>query len=389
MNDIVSYLQKFFAEQQNEAAIPKLGVFYISNVTSTGKVLPSNHYVILYAEKKPRSNAFINYYGYRKGITQGEAEVILEDWVDNIFIDLKKNNFSHIPELGVFQIKNGKMIFDEENNVFEIMKLRYNDMNDKSDEDYGLEPDNSQTSEYVETNFREVEFTENVYNSEGMNEGIYKSKHTSKHSDSKKCKCKLPKWLIILIVVLVLVGGYSACYFSIFSFKQWNNELFSSVVGSKPIPVAIDITETTEEIEDVFADDSTAILEDIVIVEDSSVIVDKEDVDLTTITTTTTVKEKVEKKTQENKTSNKNGVTITKQNVSHFYVIGGAYKEKANAEKTLKLFLSKKLDNSGMLYKAEKAMYYVFLKECNNLEDAHSYKALLLSQYNIDSWILH
>ena len=99
MSNIVFNLKKFFSEQQDEAAIPGLGVFYKSDSA------------ILFAEKTPRSNAFVNFFGYEENLTENEAIEVIELWVSDILSDLRKDKLAYIPELGTFEIQKDKVIF--------------------------------------------------------------------------------------------------------------------------------------------------------------------------------------------------------------------------------------------------------------------------------------
>ncbi|MCL2413104.1 MAG: SPOR domain-containing protein [Bacteroidales bacterium] len=109
--NIVHNLKKFFNEQQDEAAIPGLGVFFKVAVDNAENPLPEGDSVILFVEKTPRSNAFVNFFGYEENLTENEAVEIIEQWVSGILSDLKKDKIAYIPELGTFEIKKDKVIF--------------------------------------------------------------------------------------------------------------------------------------------------------------------------------------------------------------------------------------------------------------------------------------
>ncbi|MCL2416428.1 MAG: SPOR domain-containing protein [Bacteroidales bacterium] len=109
--NIVHNLKRFFNEQQDEAAIPGLGVFFKTATDDTGKPLPKGDSVILFVEKAPRSNAFINFFGYEENLTENEAVEVIEQWVSGILNDLKKDKIANIPELGTFEVKQDKVIF--------------------------------------------------------------------------------------------------------------------------------------------------------------------------------------------------------------------------------------------------------------------------------------
>lgn len=116
MKNIVLNLKKFFNEQQDEAAIPGLGVFFKVATDNTGNPLPEGDSVILFVEKTPRSNAFVNFLGYEENLTENEAVEIIEQWVSGILSDLKRNKIAIIPELGTFEIKADKVIFTPASN---------------------------------------------------------------------------------------------------------------------------------------------------------------------------------------------------------------------------------------------------------------------------------
>lgn len=100
MSNIVHNLKKFFNEQQDEAAIPGLGVFFKQDDST-----------ILFVEKTPRSNAFVNFFGYEENLTENEAIEIIELWVSDILNDLRSDKVAYIPELGTFEIKKDKVVF--------------------------------------------------------------------------------------------------------------------------------------------------------------------------------------------------------------------------------------------------------------------------------------
>ena len=111
MSNIVYNLKKFFNEQQDEAAIPGLGVFFKTTTDNAGNPLPEGSSVILFVEKTPRSNAFVNFFGYEENLTENEAVDVIEQWVSGILNDLKNDRVAHIPELGTFEIQKDKVIF--------------------------------------------------------------------------------------------------------------------------------------------------------------------------------------------------------------------------------------------------------------------------------------
>jgi len=123
--NIVYNLKKFFAEQQDEAAIPGLGVFFKVATDDTGNPLPGGESVILFVEKTPRSNAFVNFLGYEENLTENEAVEVIEQWVSTILSDLKMTKLANIPELGCFEIKKDKVIFKpaiDQNTVYAAPK---------------------------------------------------------------------------------------------------------------------------------------------------------------------------------------------------------------------------------------------------------------------------
>ena len=215
--DIVYNLKRFFNEQQDEAAIPGLGVFYKSTEDKDGKPLPKGDSVILFIEKTPRSNAFVNFLGYEENLTESESIEVLERWVSSILNDLKTRKAALIPNLGKFEIKKGGVVFEP---------------------DLDQNPAHTYLSEY------------------GLESEAPKSKVKVEKIPSREKQQKNPMtfWLIIAAAVVVLAGGGMACYKTIPEFKFFVDDLTgSSAQTARPAqqiviaPPAIDLDDLHDE----------------------------------------------------------------------------------------------------------------------------------------------
>jgi hypothetical protein len=220
--DIVSNLKKFFAEQQDEAAIPGLGVFYKSES------------VIEFIEKTPRSNAFVNFLGYEENLTENEAVEVIERWVSTILSDLKTRKIAIIPELGSFEIKKDKVIFKPAANQ---------NFSHTRPEEYGLEELPKQK------------------NPERKDKPIEKTP-SQKQPDKQKMN-PLVLWSIIGAAVVILVGGTFAAYKTIPEFQFWvdvqtykmQKSFKEGFNSARKQPTQILITPVIPEIEEFFEDE--------------------------------------------------------------------------------------------------------------------------------------
>ncbi|MCL2414695.1 MAG: SPOR domain-containing protein [Bacteroidales bacterium] len=178
MSNIVYNLKKFFNEQQDEAAIPGLGIFFKTTADETGNPLPEGHSVILFVEKAPRSNAFVNFFGYEENLTENEAVEIIEQWVSGILNDLKNDKIAFIPELGTFEIKKDKVIF--------VPATDQNSPQEASDR-YGLGDEIPKVKESEQTK-KATEKTISEKEGQPMNRAVL--------------------WSIIGAIVVVLIGAF-------------------------------------------------------------------------------------------------------------------------------------------------------------------------------------
>ena len=211
--NIVYNLKKFFAEQQDEAAIPGLGVFFRVATDDTGSPLPEGESVILFIEKTPRSNAFVNFFGYEENLTENEAVEVIEQWVATILNDLKTKKIANIPELGSFEIKKDKVIF----------KPAIDQNSQQHPDEYGLDE------------LPKIKKTE-------------KSEKTSEKPPSEKQPMnKAVLWSIIGAIVIVLIG-VAIITFDKESFQKGYNFLRKQT--ATPIVIAPAIAEIDDEIFD-------------------------------------------------------------------------------------------------------------------------------------------
>jgi hypothetical protein len=211
---IVYNLKKFFSEQQDEAAIPGLGVFFKVATDETGNTLPDGESVILFIEKTPRSNAFVNFLGYEENLTENEAIEVIENWVSSILNDLKTKKIADIPELGRFEIKKDKVIFipaADQNFLYQLPS------------EYGLEDlPRPKVSE-------------------------------RKPAPKKQSANSFVLWSIVGAIVIILIGGGIACYKTVPSFERFVNNLTGSVAQkqtAKPIVLAPPIADIDEPLDD-------------------------------------------------------------------------------------------------------------------------------------------
>ncbi|MDR2907499.1 MAG: SPOR domain-containing protein [Bacteroidales bacterium] len=205
--DIVYNLKNFLADQQDEAAIPGLGVFFKSTADENGNALPEGESIILFLEKTPRSNAFVNYLGYEENLTENEATDILEQWVSSILTDLKTKKVAVIPTLGNFEVKDGKVSF-----------IPAVDQNPAISSEYGM-ADLPAPSQMPRAEKPALFANETLK--------------------------KWMPWIITAATVVVLVGASIACYQTIPQFRNWTDKTCENITKgisgkkSQPEPIII------------------------------------------------------------------------------------------------------------------------------------------------------
>ncbi len=334
--DIVYNLKKFFNEQQDEAAIPGLGVFYSSTIDENGNELPEGESVILFIEKTPRSNAFVNFLGYEENLTESEALDILEKWVSSILNSLKTKRVAIIPALGSFEIKQDKVVF-----------VPSADQYPKYLSDYGL--DDELPADSKKRDKRESSLSDNLPKPKPRTEA---GKPTNKST---------LVGLIIAAVLVVLIGSGIACYKIIPGFtnfvdqctNDFSNGYAAASKKKKPAKIIIPSKEIETAIiienEDLFAEEKTV----------------KEEPKPEVVAQPKPVKAPVHK---------------------DFKVIGGAFSIKANAEK-----FHKQMKNKGyaseLFFENKKQLYYVTLGSFECMSQALDYKERIRKTQNIRCWV--
>ena len=341
--NIVYNLKKFFTEQQNEAAIPGLGVFYKSNVDENGNELPEGESVVLFIEKTPRSNAFVNFLGYEENLTENDSIEVIEDWVSSILNDLKTYKVANISELGRFEIEKDKVLFIPASN--QNLRLQQTE--------YGLEelPKVSETPK----NLKKTPESPVIAKPKNTNIEVAV---TNKPKSNKRWTIAI----IIIAIIVVLAGAGIACYKTVPDFERFvdncvNNckNIFSNDQTAKPINLApatnAENPVATPIDDDIFADDS-----------------------------------KPESKPETQKTEQP-AKPAKEADHKAFKVIGGAFSIKANAER---FHTKMKRDGyaSELFFDNNRQLYYVTLGAFDTHEKALEFKERIRKTNNIDSWIL-
>ncbi|MCL2681987.1 MAG: SPOR domain-containing protein [Bacteroidales bacterium] len=353
--NIVYNLKKFFTEQQDEAAIPGLGVFYKSTIDEKGNKLPEGKFVVLFIEKTPRSNAFVNFLGYEENLTENEAIEVIENWVSSILNDLKTTKVANIPELGRFEIQKDKVEF--------IPAAPTQDLEPKTE--YGLEeqpkisaekPMASRPSEVVKEQ-RTTAAQPNLY-----------TERTTTASTQKSNKRGIV-FIIIIAILVVLAGGGVACYKTVPKFEQFVDRQITSIRDAynsartqtaKPIIIATGIE----------PENHTAMpIDNDVLVEDAQMQIEAS-VQQPVKAPPVTQLQQPAKKTEENT----------------FKVIGGAFSIKANAER-FHAKMKKDGYTSELFFDNNKQLYYVTLGAFSTEAEALEFKEKTRRTSQIESWI--
>jgi cell division septation protein DedD len=339
--DIVYNLKKFFNEQQDEAAIPGLGVFFKVTTDEAGNLLSEEKSVIQFVEKTPRSNAFVNFLGYEENLTENEAVDVIERWVSTILSDLKTKKIANIPELGIFEIKKDKVIF----------KPAANQNFTHTPDEYGLE-----------------EFP--------------KTKHVEKKSNKKPTPTekqpmsKAVLWAIIGAAIVVLIGGGIACYKTMPGFERFVDSRIESFREDfqaghndtrKPKPIVI--STFVEEVEEIFdVEDFTEEPEQ-------------------TQEKTSEIKSKSEVVTTQQPAQTAKPAAQSTTSQMPFNVIGGAFSMKGNADNFLAQMKREGFINAEIIFDGQKQLHLVSLKGFRTQNEALIFKEDVRRNKNIDCWI--
>jgi nucleoid DNA-binding protein len=347
--DIVLNLKKFFAEQQDEAAIPGLGVFYKATTADTGNPLPNGKTVILFIEKTPRSNAFVNFLGYEENLTENEAVEVIERWVSSILNDLKTKKISNIPELGSFEIKKDRVVFKPSANQNSYTPQQ---------EEYGLEgfpKQNTSTGSAFEKTEKPIEKTQS----------------------GKQKMDPMMLWAIIGAAVILLVGSVIATYHTNPKFRFWVavqtykmqssfKEGYESARKQKAQPIVI--IPVTPEVEEIFEDE---IFDQIP--QQPSETVEKPEVAQT---------KQPEKKSAQPTPSTQKPATSQLP----FKVIGGAFGIKTNADN-----FSAEMKQEGyqveVIFDRQRQMHLVSLGAFRTMDEALEFKAKIRTTKGIGTWV--
>jgi cell division septation protein DedD len=331
--DIVLNLKKFFAEQQDEAAIPGLGVFYKSESE------------ILFIEKTPRSNAFVNFFGYEENLTENESVEVIERWVSNILNDLKTQKVANIPELGTFEIKKDKVIFKpaaDQNSSY------------TAPEEYGLEE---------------------LPKSNTSTGSVSKPNKTPKKSIFSELDFSKPivLWSVIGAIVVILFLGLLITYKTSPRFQFWvavqqykMQEGFNKTRKQQAQPIVITpVVPVFEEIDEFF---------------DDEVFVETPQTQPSEITS----KPEVITQTQSAQQPAKPAQTATSQ--LPFKVIGGAFGVKTNADN-----FSAEMRKDGfqveVIFDRERQLHLVSLGAFRTMNEALEFKEKIRTTRDIGCWV--
>gem|GEM_PF-1669504 len=357
--DIVYNLKKFFNEQQDEAAIPGLGVFFKSTADIDGKPLPKGKSIILFIEKTPRSNAFVNFLGYEENLTEHEAVEVIEQWVSTISSNLKSRKIADIPELGCFEIKKDKVVFTP------TAEQNY----PTPTNEYGLEelPKTPKT--------RKIETFETFEN----------DKPSEPKPASKSCFPKMDfrnpivLWSVIGAVIVILALGGIITYKTSPNFQFWVDvqtdkiqegfkDGYNNVRKTKQTAEPIMITPVVEEIDEILDVDEPT--EEIIQPPKK----DSEIQSKSEIVTSTKPAQQTARATQ----------TTTSQ--KSFNVIGGAFGVKANADNFL-AEMKREGYSAEIIFDREKQLHLVSLGAFDTQAKALEFKEQIRRTKGIGCWI--
>lgn len=333
---VVDYLKRFLSEQQDEAAIPGLGVFYNSTTDAQGTPLPDGRTIILFVEKPPRSNAFVNFFGYEENITENEAGDAIESWVGEILNELKTTQKAEIPALGSFLIQDNAVAFI---------------------------PSADQKQSHLPHEYGLEDFPE-------------KSKTIAAHESESKKQPLLAKqsnsmiiWLIAAASLIVLLGGGFAAYKMNPRFAFWiegvrynlNRSFSSSQKAPEPIALGQDdfLNEGFESSEQMLEEDPIADPQELA---------------------------PQEQPISKSEVIANSAETAKKTTLQKYKVVGGSFAIKNNAEK-----FSAQMKKDGfaaqLVFDEQKKLYYVILNAFDTLKKALDYKEEIRTSRAIGCWI--
>jgi len=337
--NIVYNLKKFFAEQQDEAAIPGLGVFFKVATDDTGNPLPKGESVILFVEKTPRSNAFVNFLGYEENLTENEAVEVIEQWVATILSDLKTRKVSNIPELGIFEIKKDKVIFKPavnqnisyttptgEYGLDELPKIKESEKNEKSDK-----------------------------------------KPSEKTPSEKRPVNKAVLWSIIGAIIVILIGLFIV-FGGAKSFMEGFWERIDEARSRAATPIVI--APAVDEIDDEIFDDETFV---------------ETQEKPSEITSRPEVISGNQPAAQPARPAQTTQQATTPQ--LPFAVIGGAFGVKANADNFLAQMRRDGFNNAELIFCRERQLHLVSLNAFRTMNEAVDFKERIRTTRDIGCWI--
>ncbi|GHV72426.1 hypothetical protein FACS1894201_01510 [Bacteroidia bacterium] len=328
--NIVNILKKFFEEQQGEAAIPGLGVFYKSNIDEQGAGLEGESYVILFKEKTPRSNAFVNFLGYDQNLTEADAMAEIEHWVNDILTNLKQNRQATIDGLGRFTIQDERVLFY---------------------------PESSQTTQQASTSTSTSTSTsEYGLNTPVMPIGINNNRPTYQQQSQK-----MSQWLIAVISLVVLILVFIVVYRVTDGFRSSSSEKAQPIailpVEEIPMPAAV-VVEPPKQVEPVAETPAPA------------------------------ARTQSAKPVAKRSTPPRSKVDIARIQPGYYYVIGGVFSSGENANKCRIQMEKRGLSATIILFDRNKDMYYVALALFDTRGKAENFKEKVKRTHKINAcWV--
>lgn len=343
--DIVHYIKQFLLQDPTlEAAIPGLGVFYVSEALETDNTCRKK--TILFKEKAPRSKVFTNFMAFEENITEGAAIEVLEKWVVDILQKLKTTQTAEIPQIGTFKVVDNKAVFTPAT-----------DQGLEDDHWYGLDtpppvvetaPEN-QAEHIQETHTQPVVEQPTTETSEAT---VYpdETKHPE-NDDVKQKKSSLKRFFIVfLIFLLIALLAAVICYFSIPSLKEEiNNRFFQTSKNDLPSGEQNTIGNTDEFI----PEDSLS---------------------------NTQEQEPVDSSSMQPKHKMMDRQAVIN---SDYFVINGSFKEVSNAENYQAKMIANGYPDAVILYNSKTDFYLVCLGYFATKEEAVAYK----NKLPVETWI--
>ncbi|MEG1910054.1 MAG: SPOR domain-containing protein, partial [Bacteroidales bacterium] len=343
------------AENNVEAAIPSLGVFYLENKDS------SPVHTILFKEKLPKSKVFLNFVAFEENLTEQEALDAIETWVKGILKELKASGLVNIPNLGTFEIVEGKVEFYPSPDQF------------TADDVFGLENQETDNKE----------------------EEIEKKKVTNSQVPSIKMSKKTKRHIVLyiaIVLIAILVVWLLLPYIN----------TFISKASSPKAPVEINLGEpqadptflsgendSNEPTMDTKAEDEV-IAQAVIEGEKNKRIqnsVPTQKKSVSEVQNTQTRKVESSHPAAVNKTpANKVQASKTTPSALRYYIIADAFAVKENADKR-KRELNDKAYTVEILHDAQKNLYMVSVKSFSDMDKALDFKAIVRDQKGIPCWI--